>query len=87
MLDKAAEYLKENCCGSFREVQSYATCWALATIFGHWVILDSTLGRRRRKADQHILATQTVAEPICASSSNPYIEEKIQDKISFLSEG
>lgn len=49
VLDKVAEYLKENCCGSFREVQSYATCWALATIFGHCFILDSTL-RGRRKA-------------------------------------
>lgn len=51
-LDKVAEYLKENCCDNFKEVQSYATCWALASIFGHWLILDSTLRGRRRKADQ-----------------------------------
>lgn len=31
--NKVGEYLKEKCCGNSREVQSYAMCWALATVY------------------------------------------------------
>lgn len=34
---KVIKYVMEKCCGSSREVQSYATCWALATLY--WTLL------------------------------------------------
>lgn len=44
------KYIMEKCCGSFREVRSYATCWSLLLI-EHCSILESTLMGRKAKEE------------------------------------
>lgn len=53
--DKVADYLKENCYGSFREAQSYAVCWVLATVYWAPLITGEHLQVKRRKAEQQTL--------------------------------
>lgn len=50
---KVAAYLKEKCCGSYRETQSSAMSRALFTLYQTLLsTLDCTLRGKKRKAEQ-----------------------------------
>lgn len=87
--DKVGEYLKEKCCRSSRDVQSYAMCWALATIYQ--TVLHTrqySQGEEEEGRATGTVGTSAAAEPEeHAGSTCPYMEEDIQGKIHLLSEG
>lgn len=56
--------LKENCCGSSREVQSYGMCWTVATIY--WTLLVFMQHPQREEEESKAtgtMAIQTAAYP------------------------
>ncbi|KAJ7399312.1 hypothetical protein BTVI_116096 [Pitangus sulphuratus] len=60
--DKVSEYLKGKCCGSSREVPSYAMCWLL--FIRYCSSLDSTLrGEEEESRPTGTVASQTAVEP------------------------
>lgn len=61
--NKVGEYLKEKCCGNSREVQSYAMCWALATVYQTvFHTREHSQGEKEQGRARGTMGTPTAAE-------------------------